>query len=149
MVRKLTTQGELGVNLDPQRFNFLCEYIKDFNARRAATASGFHADQGYRILEETDVAKALTHCLTRKLNVSMIDAEWLLMELVDNHFLARQADNISASNVALGTIAKHRIVDAFAADKVITSSDKEVMDQLLRGRKRIHQQLDDDGLSFL
>ena len=74
--------------------------------------------------------------LAGKLEASMIDAEWLLMEFVDNHLIARSEGKIAASNTALVNIGKHAKVDAFAAEKVIVAGDKEVMERLLRARKR-------------
>jgi len=71
------------------------------------------------------------------------------MEAVDNHLIARQQGNISASNTSLGIVAKHTFVDAFAAEKVEVSSDKEVMERLMRGRNRLkEEEKPDDEVSF-
>lgn len=144
--------NELGVELSPKHFAFLIEYSKDWNARRAATASGFQADTGYQLAERDDVKDAIAVILEQRLESSHIDAEWLLMEAVDNHMIARQTDNIAASNTALGLIAKHTMVDALASDKLNMNvqGDQAIMERLMRGRQRaLITEDDDQPVSFL
>ena len=143
MPQRITISDLTG--LKPKEANFVIEYCKDWSARRAATASGYAADSGYALAEKPHVAAAIERVLASRLDASHIDAEWVLMEAVDNHFIARLMGNITASNTALGICAKHKMVDAFAAEKIEVSSDKDVMDRLMRGRKRLSsQQIADD-----
>ena len=135
--------------LKPKHANFVIEYCKDFDARRAARSSGWQPDSGYEILNREDVAAAIDHILESRLEASHVDAEWVLMEAVDNHLIARQQGNISASNTALGLCAKHKMVDAFAAEKIEVNSDKEIMARLQRGRQRLNEEeTPDDEVSF-
>lgn len=154
MARKRITLTDLyGVGIpDPKRANFVIEYSKDFDARRAAAVSGFAADTGYKLRDEPEIQAALEHILQYRLETSHVDAEWLLWELVDNHQLARAAGNISASNTALNTLAKHAMIDAFAAEKVEIAGDEAIKERLLRARKRMqqsNQNKDDDEVSFM
>ena len=135
MPRRITVTELTG--LQPKEANFVIEFTKDFSARRAAEASGYAPDTGYQLKEKPAIAAAIERVLAERLEASHIDAEWVLMEAVDNHLIARQAGNISASNTSLNLVAKHVFVDAFAAEKVEVNSDKEVMERLLRGRKRL------------
>ncbi len=144
---KRITSLEL-TRLKPSYANFVVEYVKDFAPRRAAEASGFSPDTGYQLKERPEIVAAIEHILSQRLEASDIDAEWVLLEAVDNHYIARQQGNISASNTSLNLVAKHVFVDAFAAEKVEVNSDKEVMSRLLRGRKRLNQD-NDDSVSFL
>lgn len=144
--RKIITADLHGLN--PQELNFVIEYSKDFSARRAAEASGYAADSGYQLREKPIVAAAINKILGSRLDASHIDAEWVLMEAVDNHMIARQAGNITASNTALNLVAKHTYVDAFAAEKVEVSSDADVMARLLRGRERAKKNKDEEEVSF-
>ena len=146
MIRRITVTELTG--LKPKDANFVIEYTKDFSARRAAEASGYAADTGYSLLTREEIAHAIDKVIGARLEASHIDAEWVLMEAVDNHQIARQSGNINASNTALNLVAKHVFVDAFAAEKVEVSSDKEVMDRLLRGRKRMNADEPDDDVSF-
>jgi phage terminase small subunit len=139
-VRRITIAELAG--LTPQEANFVIEYCKDFSARRAAEASGYAADSGYQIKDKPLVAAAIEKVLVQRLESSHIDAEWVLMEAVDNHMIARQAGNVSASNTALGMVMKHKFVEAMAAEKVDVYDDRDVMERLLRGRKRMN---DDEG----
>lgn len=140
------------MGLPPKKANFVIEYCKDFHPRRAAEASGYGGDNGYALLKEEPVAVAIDKILESRLEASHIDAEWVLMEAVDNHLIARQSGNISASNTSLGIVAKHKMVDAFAAEKIEVTSDREIMERLQRGRKRLNEENDDtveDEVSFL
>lgn len=130
----------LGFDLTPQEMNFVIEFSKDFNAQRAAVASGYAPGTGYSIKEKPQINAAIEMILQNRLETSHIDAEWVLMEAVDNHMLARQADNITASNTALTLIAKHTMVDAMASDKLNMNvqGDQAVIERLLRGRRRAH-----------
>lgn len=141
MHRPVTTKDLVGLN--HAEVNFVCEYLKDFDHRRAAEASGKHPDQGVKILNTEHVQAAIDVVLNQRLASPDITPEWLLMELVDNHMLARQTGKLSASNAALNTVARMNLVDAFAADKVITISDQSVVDRLMRGRQRAAQRSDD------
>lgn len=137
------------IALPPKEANFVVEYIKDFAARRAAEASGYSADYGYRLLEKEHISKAIELVLQQRLEANMIDTDWLLYEMVDNHMLARQQGNISASNTALALLGKHKRIDAFAADKIKVSTDADVVDRLVAARKRLADKPDDDEVSFL
>jgi phage terminase small subunit len=134
MAIKLTIKDMTG--LTPQHANFLIEYIKDFSARAAAERSGFAPDYGFKLLEREDIAKVLSIVMQQRLESAGIDAEWLLMELVDNHVLARQQGKITASTGALDKIARHAAVDAYSAEKVHIVGDDMVRERLLRARKR-------------
>jgi len=149
MVQRITSKELMG--LPAKKANFVIEFCKDFAPRRAAEASGYAADSGYAMLKDELIAAAIDRILEQRLEASHIDAEWLLMEAVDNHLIARQQGNISSSNTALGLVGKHKMVDAFAAEKIEVNSDKEVMLRLQRGRKRLNENSDetpDDEVSF-
>lgn len=132
-------------SLPPKQANFVVEYIKDFAPRRAAEASGYHADHGYKLLEDSEVSGAIERIIQQRLEANMIDADWLLNEMVDNHMIARQQGNITASNTALNMVGKHKRVDAFAADKIKVSTDADVVDRLVLARKRLAKRDDEDN----
>jgi len=130
-------------------FNFVIEYVKDFNPRRAAVACGMEPEKGYAYRKKPNVVKAIEAVLAKRLEASDIDAEWVLMEAVDNVLIARQKGQIAASNSALQLVAKHCMVDAFAADKVKIDTADDVVERLKRARKRTEQAQDDEQPSFL
>lgn len=137
------------VKLPPKKAAFVVEYIKDFAVRRAAEAAGYFPDHGYKLLDDPDVSAAIEHIVQQRLEANMIDADWLLTEMVDNHMIARQQGNISASNTALSLVGKHKRIDAFAADKIKVSTDADVMDRLVAARKRVStKESTDDDVSF-
>ncbi len=143
--RKIITADLHG--LSNKELNFVIEYCKDFSARRAAEASGYAPDTGYSIKEKPLIDAAIQKILGNRLEASHIDAEWVLMQAVDNCQIALQQGNISASNTALTIVAKHTFVDAFAAEKVEVSSDADVMARLLRGRERARN--NEEEVSFM
>ncbi len=135
--------------LKPKEANFVIEVTKDFAPRRAAEASGYTAEYGYTLMKQNHIAEAIDNVIQSRLEASHIDAEWVLMEAVDNHRIARQQGNISASNTCLNMIAKHTFVDAFAAEKVNVTDDRAVMERLMRGRKRVNgEEKPGDEVSF-
>jgi homoserine acetyltransferase len=125
--------------LTETQVRFVTEYIKDFDHRRAAEAAGLDPDRGHATRWSPTVAAVIENILAQRLEAAMIDPEWVLMELVDNHQIARHHGKIGHSNAALAIIAKHALVDAFAADKVMNVSDQQVIERLQRARKRINQ----------
>ena len=129
--------------LSAKKQNFVIEYTKDFNARRAAEASGYSPDTGYSLRQLPDIDAVVDVVLRERLSLSDIDAEWVLMQAVDNCLIAKQRGEISASNTALTIVAKHTLVDAFAAEKINVSSTSEVIARLKRARDRL-QDVDDD-----
>jgi hypothetical protein len=149
----------LGFDLKPAEMNFVIEFCKDFNAQRAAIASGYAPGTGYELKNRDTINAAIEKVLEGRLEASHIDAEWVLMEAVDNHMLARQMENITASNTALALIAKHTMVDAMASDKLNMNiqGDKAIIERLQRGRMRAHpdddvedeQPINPDEISFL
>lgn len=132
--------------LPPKRANFVVEYTKDFATRRAAEASGFSPDMGYKLLEEELIQDAIQEIVIERVENAGIDAQWLLQELVDNHRIARQMGNISASNTSLKIIAQLAVIDAMAKQKVELDviSDKELMERLQRGRLRLKEGKDEE-----
>ena len=138
------------IRLPAKKACFVVEYIKDFAPRRAAEASGYSADHGYKLLQDEGVSEAIEYIIRERLEVNMIDADWLLGEMVDNHMIARQQGNITASNTALSMVGKHKRVDAFTADKIKVSTDADVIDRLAAARKRLSDaEVPDDAPSFL
>ena len=142
MVAKITTRELTG--LTDRKATFVIEYVKDWATERAAEAAGYARSYGSTLKDMPDVIEAVRRILDARLEYSNIDAEWVMYQAVDNHYLARQQGNITASNTALALVGKNVIVDAFAADKVQINSDDEVMARLIRGRKR-----NSDDVSFL
>jgi phage terminase small subunit len=127
---------------------FVIEYVKDFAPRRAAEAAGYTPDHGYELLKDERIQNSVTSIVMERMDDMNIDASWVLYELVDNHRIARQQGNISASNTALVTLAKHIDVDALAKQRIEIDdvSDRELLQRLQDGRKRMNK---DDEVSFI
>ena len=144
--KKFQIEDLLGFGLSEQELSFVIEYSKDFNAQRAAVVAGYAPGTGYQIRDRENVQRAIQMILNNRLEASHIDAEWVLMEAVDNHLLARQAENITASNTALKLIAQHTMVDAMASDKLNLNvkSDQALVERMIRARKRMNADPDDD-----
>tara|TARA_R110000737_G_scaffold73589_2_gene102362 strand:- start:2988 stop:3434 length:447 start_codon:yes stop_codon:yes gene_type:complete len=147
-MRKVKLLDEL--NLAAKHAIFVIEYVKDCATRRAAEAAGYSGDYGYKLLEVDEVANAIDKILHDRLHDAMIDTDWVLYEMVDNHRIARQRGNITASNTALNMVGKHKRVDAFAADKIKVSTDADVMDRLVAARHRLSKSDDtlQDDVTF-
>lgn len=159
-VTKVTTEELTG--LHPKYVRFLIEYYKDNNAPRAAEAIGWSPDYGYAVLARDDVKAAIDALNARGMRQITVDAEWQLSELVDNHQLARQKGDLSASNRALDYIGKHKLVDSYATKKLdlVVATDEEMVKRIRAGRDRVRQAVteiipegagpsDDEDLTFL
>ena len=120
---------------------FVMEYIKDFGVRRAAEAAGYTPEHGYKLLERPDVREAIDDIITEQLEQIGIESHWLIYELVDNHRIARQQGNISASNTALKLLMQHAEIDAMAKKKIEmdVTTDKELLERLQRGREKMNK----------
>jgi hypothetical protein len=147
MVPRITSEDLTG--LKPQYSAFIVEYMKDRAAGRSAEAVGYNREYGSKLLAMPEVKSIIDRLTLERMHLSGIDVEWLLHEMVDNHYLARQQGKLSASNTILMGIGKHIYVDAFAAEKVVMSSDIEIKERLLRGRKRNAARDNNDEVSFL
>jgi phage terminase small subunit len=149
MARITIKDGKLR-GLSPKKACFVIEYIKDFAARRAAEASGHAPDKGNELLKDPQIQEAIQSVLEYRLEEAGIDGAWILYELIDNHRIARQQGNISASNTALKILAQLALIDALAKQRVEVDvvSDKELMGRLQRGRTRLLTKLDEGGVSF-
>jgi len=118
---------------------FVTEYTKDFNHRRAAETLGRSSEWALRMLNDDDEVRHCIECvMLDRANDSKINAEWVLHEAVDNHRIARQCGNLTASNKALDIIAKHKMIDAMASAQinVNVAVDDQVRQRLADGRKR-------------
>lgn len=125
--------------MEDRHVMFVIEYLKTFKTTVAAEACGYPPEYGHKLIQRPDVELAVSLALRNRYEEACIDAGWVLQELVDNHFLARQSGNLAASNQALNTIAKHAQVDAFAAEKFELAGDEDKVAKLLRGRKRVKE----------
>ena len=124
---------------------FIYEYVKDFNVLAAAERCSIHPDEGRELLARDDVQAAIQAVQRTRDHVAEIDDQWLLLELVDNHRLARQQGKIGVSNNALVTIGKLARVDAFAAEKVMQVSDEQIVERLARARQRADERLQSES----
>lgn len=122
-----------------EQAHFLGEYMKDLDMVRACGVAGITDEQGRAMLRDPNVRRARQMVKDRLDHETAIDAEWLLWEAVDNHELARQAGNLSASNKSLEMIGRMSLVDAFAEQKIQLRTDDELMQRLNRGRTRARE----------
>jgi len=148
-MRKIKVDGLPAMN--DRELSFVIEYTKDFNPGRAAERVGFGNAIAIRLLERDNVKEAIEKILLRRLASSDIDAEWILLELADNHLLARQAGDLGVSTRVLSEMNKHKLVDGLASAKhdvnMLTPDDAAA--RIQRGRARLSSPGDDDEVSFL
>ena len=125
--------------ISPRKATFVVEYCKDFNPRRAAEAASRSVEWAHKMLNDDEVVQqAIINVVNARHEDATVTSEWLLQEAVDNHRIARQQGNLSASNTALMLIARHKLVDALASAQlnVNLNVDEEVKRRLIEGRKR-------------
>lgn len=99
---------------------FVKEYLIDLNATQAAIRAGYSEDSARQIANETltkpYIQEAIQKAQDKRAEKLDIDAEWVLREAVDAVKIFK-ADGNSALVSAINLVAKHRDIDAFAAEK--------------------------------
>lgn len=72
---------------EPQREQFVREYIKDFNATKAAERAGYSKktarNQGSRLLTDDEISKRVSEALKKRLERVEVDADYVLKELIE------------------------------------------------------------------
>ena len=136
--------------LTQQQIIFVIEYLKDYNPVRAAEVAGYRdPSYGHSLLHTEAVARAVALQVRRRLEEAAIDGAWVMQELRDNHYLARHAGDLKASNTSLQLLGKLSTVDAFAADKVVVTDDEKMRERLERGRQRVAEEAKSKERSFV
>lgn len=105
------------LDLSHKEMTFVIEYTKEFDAAAAAMRAGYKRSQSTELMANLRINRAIEAVLTDRIEASDITAEWVLMQAVDNHLLARSKGNLNASNAALMIIAKHKFVNAHTPDE--------------------------------
>ena len=124
--------------MKPKEMAYVIEYTKDFSPARAAERAGYTTSMGATLRDRPHIHEAIEMVLARRLETSQIDAEWVLLELADNHLLARQAGELGASNRALAEMNKHKLVDGLASAKTdVNISGGDMVSRIRRGRDRL------------
>ena len=128
-----------GVRLSFDEQEFVGEYCKDYDHRRAAEAIGRSPDAGIQYLDRENVREAVRHVYNEQLTASTLNAEVIKEEMYMLYKVAMQKGKYSVASKQLDQLAKHSHIDAYAAQKVAVSADAEIHRQLVEGRKRVAQ----------
>lgn len=116
--------------------HFVIEYCKDTDIHRAAAACGIESNRAFELRTDPEVNMQIQRVLQTRLTTQDITPDWLMQELYYVHLLALQQGKLSVSLQTLKTLGALGKVDAYAAEKVELKSDRDVVDRLLRERKR-------------
>lgn len=115
--KRPTFEELIGCNY--RQIAFIVEYLKDFNVKRAADITGVSPENGHKLIQKPHVARVITNHIMRGWDDDVPDPKWFLLQLVENHQIARYQGNIHASTRALMAAMKHVDVNALAPTKVI------------------------------
>ena len=135
---------DCGEEITQLEYAFAVEFVKDFNQGRAAKDIGKSPSLATKYMQRVTVISCIDLIVQARQENGILNAEWLLHEMLDNHRLARSAGNLTASNTALNLLAKHVSIDAYAALK-IDVQDNTVVERLQRGRANVAKA---KGLTF-
>jgi hypothetical protein len=122
--------------LPVEEAHFVIEYCKDLDIHRAAAACGLAPERAFDLRFSPDVNTQIQRVLQSHLTIQDINADWLMQELYYVHLLALQSGKLSVSLQTLKTLGALGKVDAYAAEKVELKSDRDVVQRLMRERKR-------------
>lgn len=139
--------------------HFVLEYCIDMDIHRVAAACNINAEQAFELRQREDVSAVIQQILRDRFTPYEITADVLMQDFYRLSHVAMQQGKLPTALQALDRVARLGMVDAYAAEKVELKSDRDVVDRLLRERKRrlaelenpdnITFNLDDDGPSFL
>lgn len=140
-ITQVTLEEITGVaTLDVETTEFVREWSKDFNIKRASELVYRDSFRGYSIINENPKVWSTMLAIKQRLEaVSAVTPDMVLNALWDNHKIAQQEGKINASNKALDQIAKHKMVDANASSKmdIVAATDQEMVDRIRKGRARV------------
>lgn len=145
---KLTTKQKI----------FCMEYIKDFNASRAAREAGYSDNTANAIgsenLTKPIIQSHIAECIQKRLDRLQIDSDWVLRQAVKVHERCMQGEPIidrdgaftgewkfehAGANKSLELIGKHVDVQAFS-EKTVTETtlkvDSPLAERLTGGSKK-------------
>lgn len=98
--------------LTAKQQRFVEEYLIDLNATQAAIRAGYSENTARAIgaenLTKPDIASEIKKRQDKLGEEAEITAEWVLLQLVENHKMARAIGELPASNKALELIGKHK-----------------------------------------
>lgn len=140
------------IKISQKDYIFAMEYVKDFNARRAATVTGRNADSGYNIRDKKEVQTVVELFVIEQAKRLGMSADDILTNYADIYRIAMQTGNLNAALKANDGLAKLKPIDAYASSRVdmVLSSDSEMIERIRAGRKRNNQEsLPSDIVSFI
>jgi phage terminase small subunit len=141
----------LKYDLEPQEQLAVSLYLKSMNKTQAASDAGY--DSPY-VFNKPSVKAAIAEQLSIRAERLRVGGDWVLSELMRVYARCMQTEkeldrdgnptgefHFDAVNAlkALNLIGKHVDVKAFDLKSDTSSNDEKVMEQLNKGRQRIHQ----------
>lgn len=132
-------QRQTGVQLNVVEEQFVFEYCKDYDHRRAAEAIGLHPDKGTEMISHPNVAEAIRIVYNAQMTASELTPEIIKEEMYNLYQLALQKKQYGVASKQLDQLARHSHIDAYAAQRVSVAADAEVARALAAGRKRVAQ----------
>jgi hypothetical protein len=139
--------------------HFVLEYCIDMNIHRVAAACNIDPERAFELRQREDISAVIQEIMQDRFTPHEITAEVLMQDFYRLHHVAMQQGKLPTALQALDRVARLGMVDAYAAEKVELKSDRDVVERLIRERKRRLAELNnpdkvidfnlDNGPSFL
>lgn len=117
--------------LTPKQILFAHEYIKHFNATKAALDAGYSektaAQIGHKLLNKPHIMQYVATLMEDRVKVAKVDAQWVLDKAVMVFDLAIEYGDLKSANSALVTIGKHVDVQAFEKELKVEITQHNIM----------------------
>lgn len=126
-----------GIELNVQQVDFVIEYTKDYDHRRAAERIGMSPDTGLKMIEDSTIKEAIRIVYNNQMQAADITPETVKEYMLGLYNIAIQKGQLGVASKQLDQLARHSHVDAYAAQRVAVAADAEVAAALAGGRKRI------------
>lgn len=124
------------IPLPVEEAHFVLEYCKDLDIARASSACGIEHEKAYELRQRPDINMQIQRILQSQLSITDITPDWLMQEIYYVHLLSLQTGKLNTSLQALKLIGALGRVDAYAPEKVELKGDRDVVERLMRVRKR-------------
>mgnify|MGYP003640650669 CR=1 FL=1 len=135
-MKKLQHTKLADLPLPLEEAHFVLEYCIDMDIHRVATACNIRAEEAFELRQREDVSKVIQAQMQDRFTSYEITAETLMQDFYRLYHVAMQQGKLPTAVQALDRVARLGLVDAYAAEKVVLKSDRDVVERLMRERKR-------------
>lgn len=139
-------------DLNERQTLFVLEYIKDFNASRAARDAGYSektaGSQGFDLLKKPEIQQAIAKALEERTERLKVDADWVLQRAVElwnanlGHLLVTPENGMPYYDLSKATPEQLAAIDSLHLETVTEKDDSDEVVTVRKIRVAMPKRLD-------